>query len=503
MNENKNKNIPDDGSDISSSSSTPEDTKAFSFEWTDPEAQTDGAQAEEPDSHTEPDGEAEPISESPLQNEAEPDNASETPSAGKEYEDEEKDDIKDGAETTEPYVSVAPDEPKSQRPSVLLRASCILSGVAMLLLLVFAIGSFAGLFPSNIRDSIFSGVSTLGPTDPEADAPAGLIEEVMTSVVIVQSRSKNGISTGTGMIISNDGYIITNYHVIDGGVDNITVSLFGEQTAVSADVVGFKASDDIAVIKIERDGLRAVTFADSNDVRYGEKVYAIGTPEGTEFGWSVTQGIVSCPRRQIMMPGDNGTIEKKMNVVQTDASVNHGNSGGPLINVRGEVVGVITLKLSSSAGMGFALPSDGVLIDVEAILKYGHANNVDSGISSPRPIVGITGVNVLEKTWYMNIYEDGKNKIDDITEEEAKSDPENSFYAAVTGIYVSNTTQGMDAATKLKSGDIITKINGNSIIYISELTSIVNQYDHGDIITVEYYRDGKYHTADIVLGSAS
>ncbi len=495
MNENENKNIQKDSPE-ENESATPEDTKAFNFEWTDDTSQDQGESGSDSEKPSE-DEEGSDIGENSVSEESPV--GEESPVSEQSDSDEAAEFRSSEAETAGPSGSAV--ESKPQKPSPLLKISCILSAGAMLLLAVFAIGILSGLFPSDIGDSIFSNVSSLGQTDPEVEASPELLEEVMKSVVIIQSRSSTGVSTGTGMIISSNGYIVTNHHVVEKNLKDVTVTLFGEETAVRAEVVGYKEVDDLAVLKIDRTGLKALTFADSDSVRYGEKVYAIGTPEGSEFGWSITQGIVSCPDRQIVIYNSNGEIEKKMNVVQTDASVNHGNSGGPLINVRGEVVGIITLKLSESAGMGFALPSDGVLIDVEAILKQGHANNVDSGIASPRPILGITGVGVLGKTWYENVEVDGKSSIKAVDAEYANNNPQSTFYASVTGVYISSTTKGYDSASKLKNGDIITEINGNTVAGIYEVMDIINRYDGGDKITVKYYREGKYYTSEVTLGS--
>ena len=202
-----------------------------------------------------------------------------------------------------------------------------------------------------------------------------------------------------------------------------------------------------------------------------------------------------------MIYDGEGILQKKMNVVQTDAPVNQGNSGGPLVNARGEVVGIITLKLSNSAGMGFAIPSDGALKDIESIIKYGNADNVDSGITKGRPLLGITGVGVEENTWYQNVQSEGGSSIRVVTEEFAKKNPASTFYAAKTGVHVSALTEGLDAASKLQVDDIITKIEGTSVSNIYEVMNIINKFDGGDVIEVEYYRGGQYYSAEITLGT--
>ena len=357
-----------------------------------------------------------------------------------------------------------------------------------------------GLFPVRSHVVYLPAVNDT-PTAPDTEADPSLIEDFLNSVVIVTGNGVTSTSTGTGVIITPDGYIITNYHVIEKCA-TVNVNLYGEKTAEKATVIGFHKEDDIAILKINRKGLRAASFVDSDAVRYGEKVYAIGTPEGSDFGWSVTQGIVSSPRRQLLIYNDDGVLEKKMNVVQTDASVNPGNSGGPLINVRGEVVGIITLRRTDSAGMGFALPADGVLIDTQAIIETGSADHASSGISLPRPLLGVTGVGVLKNTYYENYTNAEGSGVKIVDEEYAKSHPSTTFYAPVTGVHVSATTPGSDAFKKLKAGDFITEVNGNTVSTIYHVMNIINEYNGGDSVTVKYYRDGKYYAVEITLGAA-
>ena len=379
-------------------------------------------------------------------------------------------------------------------------AASMLSGCAILLLIAFFIGIASGILPLGSSTKFDPSVNNT-PTSPDSEAEPSVIEDFLNSVVIVTGNGVTSITTGTGVIISSDGYIVTNYHVIEGCA-TINVRLYGEKAAEKATVIGFHKEDDVAVLKIDRADLRAAVFVDSDAVRYGEKVYAIGTPEGSDFGWSVTQGIVSAPRRQLMIYDSEGVLERKMNVVQTDASVNHGNSGGPLVNVRGEVVGIITLKRSDSAGMGFALPSDGVMIDVMAIIETGSADDVESGITMPRPLLGITGVGVVKNTFYENYSNAEGSGVTVVDEEYAILHPSTTFYAAVTGVRVSATSAGSDSSSKLKEGDIITEVNGNTVSTIYHVMNVINEYNGGDAVTVKYYRGGKYYTVDVILGSA-
>ena len=490
MNENKENNIPDENE--SSKHATGEETKAFHWEWSDegnvtPDAESTRAESNKSDTDR---------NESAYGDKNESNDGDKNESA-----DIDKNESNDGGETIESETNSEPESEKRPRQNRAFTLSCILSACSIILLLAFSLSLMLGIFPLKGKEVIFIGVSDLGQTAPNTDASPELIEEFLHSVVVVKGviTETNNTSTGTGVIINENGYIITNYHVIEN-VDTVTVQLYGEDMAVKADIVGYHEADDVAVLKIDRTGLRAAAFADSDTVRYGEKVYAIGNPEGVDFAWSVTQGIVSCPLRELLIYGEDGiTLEHKLVVVQTDAAVNHGNSGGPLINVRGEVIGIVTLKHAESAGLGFALPADGVAIDVAAIIEEGHANNVTSGIFLPRPLLGITGVGVEAETYYKEIVTDGQSGIEKVTEEYAKKNPAKTFYAAVNGVYVSAISAGSDAAKALRIGDIITEVNGTPVTIIYDVMDIVNRHNGGDTLTVKYYRDGEYYTAKLIL----
>lgn len=388
-------------------------------------------------------------------------------------------------------------QPRPRKRFELVLATA-LSSCAITLLVCIAV--FAVLCGSGtVKLFVSSGSSSTKDYEITSD----MLEDVMNSVVVISAKSTLGTSTGTGIIATDDGYIITNYHVVEDA-ENVEVKLYNGKGVFDASVVGYKESDDIAVIKINASGLRAATFAKSDQCRYGERVYAIGTPEGTDYAWSVTQGIISCPAREVKIYDDDGVLTKKMNLIQTDASVNHGNSGGPLINASGEVVGIVTLKLTNSVGMGFAIPSNGALADAMAIIERGNADGVESGISSARPLLGITGVGVEADTWYRNtVFDDDSTGIEKVSEVYAAGHPSETFYAAVSGVYVSATSNGLDAASKLFVGDIIVEINGEEMLNIYQVMATINNFDGGDTVTVKYYRDGDYATADITLGTQS
>ncbi len=405
--------------------------------------------------------------------------------------------------------------PCKRSPNGAAIASLVLSAVSLFVVIAFALSLMLGILTfsdltaggdaaanTTTNKVIINTTVNETPTQPDTEIDTAVLEDFLHSVVVVKGSNISSSSTGTGIIFSSNGYIITNYHVIEN-CDVISVELYGEKTACRASVVGYHAEDDVAVIKIDRTDLRAATFAASSSVRYGEKVYAVGTPEGSDFSWSVSQGIVSAPDRELMIYDSEGVLEKKIKVVQTDASVNHGNSGGPLINVRGEVIGIITLKRSDSAGLGFALQSDGVLIDVQSIIEKGHADDVTSGITIPRPLIGITGVGVTGNTYYESVSSAEGSSITPVDEDYAKQNPGKTFYAAKTGVYVSATSAGSDAAQHIKAGDIITEVNGNPVSTIYQVMDIINKYNGGDKVTLKYYRSGQYYTVEVTLRAAS
>lgn len=377
-------------------------------------------------------------------------------------------------------------------------AAAILSAISVVLLLAVLFGVMFGILPtSQANDPSYIQISG-GNTQSSFTDDSEMIADFINSVVVVSVERSTGNGTGTGIIVTQNGYIVTNYHVVEAAT-SIYVKLYGSAQYVKATLINYRAHDDIAVLKIDKTGLRPATFvADSNTCKVGQRVYAIGAPEGTDYSWSVTQGIISSVNRDLKIYDNSGTLEKKMRMIQTDASVNPGNSGGPIINAAGEVVGIVTMKLQDSAGMGFALPSDGVLPIIQAIIDKGSSEGVESTIVSGRPLIGITCVSVQKDTWYRNT-EEG---IEVVTEGYALSHPKSTFYAEEDGVYVKFTSEGMDAHGKLLAGDIITKIDGTRVYTQYQLMAVLNEHRGGDTVTITYYRNGKYNDVKVSLKEA-
>ena len=375
----------------------------------------------------------------------------------------------------------------------ILTFSIVLSGIFLisigLLIGVLAMGN------GNSSSSIIRpGISN--PAD-DREAIAG-VEQAKRSVVVIEVRTADGGGgTGTGIIMTADGYIATNHHVIEDGTE-IKVTFYDGSTA-AATIVGSSAMDDLAVIKVALNGLPAATFAHSDKCYQGQTVYAIGSPAGAEFAWTTTKGIISYVDREVSIYDDDGNLQKKLRLLQTDANVNPGNSGGPLINTSGEVIGVVSMKLSNGyEGMGFAIPSDGAVEILEALKEKGHANDINSSLSHKRPMLGVTGVYMTKGVYYLP----DDTSVTPIPENElGKYDKDQLICPAASGVYVIGFAEGMDAAAKLQVGDIITAIEGEKVDSVKKLSSVVNRFYAGDIVTLTVYRGNGQITVDIILSA--
>lgn len=265
---------------------------------------------------------------------------------------------------------------------------------------------------------------------------------------------------GSGFIISEEGYIVTNYHVIEGAV-SIKVTLNNGET-YDAVLVGGEELNDVAVLKINGiTGLKPVVLGDSDDLVVGETVCTIGNALGT-LSFSLTSGAVSAVGRSVTM--SDGTV---MNMIQTDCTINSGNSGGPLFDSYGRVVGITSAKLSNNGnssqatieGIGFAIPINDVIDIITDFMEYGYVTG--------RPYMG-----VLNPT-----------DIDDYAQ----------TFGWPDGVYVNGVEEGSCAETAgMKQGDIITKIDDTDITSVSQMVSVKNSYKAGDTVTVTVFRSGEY-----------
>lgn len=299
-----------------------------------------------------------------------------------------------------------------------------------------------------------------------------------------QSSSAQPASEGSGVIYKKDNgqaYIVTNNHVVEGA-DSLEVLLAGGQK-VKATLVGTDVYTDLAVLKIADTNVKGVaTFADSDHLTIGEPAIAVGSPLGSEFANTATEGIVSAINRQVAMQNDQGQ-SVSVNAIQTDASINPGNSGGALINIEGQVIGITQSKLTTTQdgstsveGMGFAIPSNDVINIIAKLEKDGKV---------VRPALGITMVDLSQFS------------TDDINQLKLPD--------TVTGGVVIHTVQsGMPAGDAgLKAGDVITKIGDTTITSSTDLQSALYKHNIGDTVSVTYYRDGKALTANVKLNKTT
>ena len=281
-----------------------------------------------------------------------------------------------------------------------------------------------------------------------------------------QVQTPKRAAAGSGVIISADGYIVTNNHVVDGA-DELTVTLNENSKEYSARIIGADKTTDLALIKIDAKDLPAIAIANSDDVKVGEWVLAVGNPLGLNN--TVTAGIVSAKARQ--MGGEGVT-----SMIQTDAAINQGNSGGALVNTNGALIGINAMLASptgSNIGYGFAIPTAIMNKVVEDIKKYSAVQ---------RAMIGIKGGDVSN---YVDAEKEKGNEVD---------------MGTMEGIYIGEVVEdGAAAAAGLQKGDVITSIDGKKIKKFGELQGILAQKRPGDEIKISYLRNKKSHSATLTL----
>lgn len=268
-------------------------------------------------------------------------------------------------------------------------------------------------------------------------------------------------SEGSGIIISSDGYIMTNYHVVsyadpkNSRSKNTTLEVFlSDQRQATAKFIGGDSKTDLAVIKIDMKNLRAAKLGDSDKVQVGELAVAIGNPLGLEFQGTITAGVISALNRTVSI---NDTT---LNLIQTDAAINPGNSGGALVNSKGEVIGINTAKISVTGveGLGFAIPINDAKPIVDQLMMFGYVKG--------RPYIGISG-----------------KELSDII---AKR------YGLPVGIYILQVETGSGAdKAGIRKGDVLTAIAGKKVSTMKEVEEVKEKYKAGDTVTVTVYRNGK------------
>ena len=282
-----------------------------------------------------------------------------------------------------------------------------------------------------------------------------IYERNIPSVVSVSCTLSSGSASGTGVILSGQGYIVTNAHVIDGAREIRVLLTDGRE--LDAHLVGTDRVSDLAVLRIQAEGILGAQFGDSETLRVGDTVVAIGDPLGVDLRGTMTDGIVSAINRDVTING------RTMNLIQTNAALNSGNSGGPLINCFGQVVGINTMKISAFTdqagveGLGFAIPSATVKEVVEQIMDYGYVPG--------RPTLGIS-VEALSR-FYQH------------------------FYRLPAGLYITQVDAGSAAWNAgLQAGDILISIDHEALSGVDDLNRILCTRSVGDEVTLCVYRSG-------------
>jgi len=294
-----------------------------------------------------------------------------------------------------------------------------------------------------------------------------IYEKNIPSVVSISCSGESGTSTGTGVVLSADGYVVTNCHVVDKARE-IRIQLT-DNRVFSATLVGADAVSDLAVLYVEADDLIPAEFGDSAALRVGDAVTAIGDPLGVTLRGTYTDGIISAINRDVTTGG------RTLTLIQTNAALNSGNSGGPLINCYGQVIGINTMKIGAfmdSAGvegLGFAIPSTTVKEIVDQLIEQGYV--------SGRPTLGITGESV------------------------------SSFlqrrYRLPAGLFITEVTPGGPAdEAYIEYGDILISVDGTRITDMENLNSVLYAYSTGDTVELIIYRSGLQYTLDLTLGEA-
>ena len=363
------------------------------------------------------------------------------------------------------------------------------------------LGTFTKLQLSQKQNSGTTTTTTVSKTavknENSTTQAVDKVKDAVVSVITYSSNSQNSLlgsdetdtdtnaeqvySEGSGVIYKKEGdtaYLVTNTHVINGA-KKVDIRL-ADGTKVPGEIVGSDTYSDIAVVKIAADKVTTVAeFGDSNQLTVGETAIAIGSPLGSEYANTVTQGIVSSLNRNVSLKSEDGQAIST-NAIQTDTAINPGNSGGPLINIQGQVIGITSSKIASNGGtsvegLGFAIPANDVINIIKQLEKDGKVT---------RPALGIHMVNLSNLS---------------TTDLQKLKLPGN----VTSGVAVRSVQKNMPANGHLQQYDVITKIDDKAISSTTELQSALYSHSIGDSMTVTYYRDGKEETTTIKLDKST
>ena len=363
------------------------------------------------------------------------------------------------------------------------------------------LGTFTTLQLSQKQNSGTTTTTTVSKTavknENSTTQAVDKVKDAVVSVITYSSNSQNSLlgsdetdtdtnaeqvySEGSGVIYKREGdnaYLVTNTHVINGA-KKVDIRL-ADGTKVPGEIVGSDTYSDIAVVKIAADKVTTVAeFGDSSQLTVGETAIAIGSPLGSEYANTVTQGIVSSLNRNVSLKSEDGQAIST-NAIQTDTAINPGNSGGPLINIQGQVIGITSSKIASNGGtsvegLGFAIPANDVINIIKQLEKDGKVT---------RPALGIHMVNLSNLS---------------TTDLQKLKLPRN----VTSGVAVRSVQKNMPANGHLQQYDVITKIDDKAISSTTELQSALYSHSIGDSMTITYYRNGKEETTTIKLDKST
>ena len=353
-----------------------------------------------------------------------------------------------------------------------------LFGKFLFILIVFLLGAGAmyyGMTNFN-KESTIINKSQKNVTITDTGI-ADAVEKLYDSVVVVEVFQNDTLAaSGTGFVYQSKGnkaYILTNNHVVKGAKD--VKVMFTNKKEISAKIEGSDEYSDLAVLSVENvESVVVASIGDTSKSRLGDTVFTIGAPLDTTYYWTVTRGVLSGKERMVEVSSDNKSADYVMKVLQTDASINSGNSGGPLANANGEVIGITNMKLVSDGveGIGFAIP-------IEDAVQF--ANLIISGEKIKRPLLGIKMVDLSNR---YTLYEQGITLNTELT----------------SGVVVVEVQNGSPAdKAGLKRGDIITKLNDEEIKNLASLRYHLYKQNVGDVITISFERGEKMQTAKVKL----
>ncbi len=380
-----------------------------------------------------------------------------------------------GLELEPPAPAPAPAH-QHRAPSALpLRAVLVLATVVALV--AGLLGGLAGAYLQNrgSHEHVTLPPAPKGTTARAPDSIAGVVRRVLPSVVTLKVKGSQVSDTGSGFVLRSNGYVVTNNHVIAAAASGGTISVvFSDGKSAKGTIVGRDTSYDLAVVKVDRDGLPELALGESKDVVVGDPVIALGAPLGLQG--SVTTGIISALNRPVSASGEASADSSFINAMQTDAAINPGNSGGPLVNASGDVIGVNSAiaqlpggslegTQSGNIGVGFAIPSDQVRITVQQLISTGKAVHPVIGVLLDQEYAG-DGVRVATKA--------------------------GASQAPVT-------SDGPADRAGIKAGDVITALDGQPVTDPDEFVVAIRSHAPGDVITLTVRTGSHQHSVKVTL----